>query len=308
MTTDPPEQVITPQQNVTSENPPAEAPKSASGSLVNPTIGRLPQPYPPMTSPILDLFSLQNKAAIITGAVSGIGFVVAEAYLQAGLSKLAIIDYAPNDAAVNKLRKVNPQAQVVFYNCDVRRASQVKDVIHQARDEFGVIDIFVANAGIAWTSGAIVDQADDDDAEWLNVFNIDVNGVYYCAKHIGKVFQQQGFGSLIMTASMSAHIVNVPNFQAPYNAAKSAVLHLGRSLAVEWANFARVNTVSPGYIGTELSDFVPEDIKSTWYRLTPKGRQGHPRELCGAYLYLASDAASFTTGSDIKVDGGYCSV
>ncbi|CAN3359886.1 sorbose reductase Sou1p [Diutina catenulata] len=303
MTTDPPQTTAT--QTPTPQQQPAETYEHGQ-SLVNPTIGTLPQPYPKMDQPIMSLFSLENKAAVITGAVSGIGFVVAESYLQAGLSKLAIIDYAPNDAAVNKLRKVNPNAQIEFYDCDVRVASRVKDVIHTIKGSFGTIDIFVANAGIAWTSGAIVEQEDDDDAEWLNVFNIDVNGVYYCAKHIGKVFKEQGFGSLVMTASMSAHIVNVPNFQAPYNAAKSAVLHLGRSLAVEWANFARVNTVSPGYIGTELSDFVPEDIKSTWYRLTPKGRQGHPRELCGAYLYLASDAASFTTGTDIKVDGGYC--
>lgn len=304
MTTDPPQTTAT-QTPTPQQQQPAETYEHGQ-SLVNPTIGTLPQPYPKMDQPIMSLFLLENKAAVITGAVSGIGFVVAESYLQAGLSKLAIIDYAPNDAAVNKLRKVNPNAQIEFYDCDVRVASRVKDVIHTIKGSFGTIDIFVANAGIAWTSGAIVEQEDDDDAEWLNVFNIDVNGVYYCAKHIGKVFKEQGFGSLVMTALMLAHIVNVPNFQAPYNAAKSAVLHLGRSLAVEWANFARVNTVLPGYIGTELSDFVPEDIKSTWYRLTPKGRQGHPRELCGAYLYLASDAASFTTGTDIKVDGGYC--
>ena len=254
----------------------------------------------------MELFSLASKSAVVTGGARGIGFVISEAYLQAGCQKLAIVDYAPNDVAVNKLRESFPKANIVYYNCDVRRAEQVKEVIDAIHAEFQVIDIFVANAGIAWTSGAMIDVPTDDD--WHNVMNVDLNGVYYCAKNIGKIFREQGKGSLVMTASMSAHIVNVPQLQAAYNVAKAGVLHLGKSLAIEWAPFARVNTVSPGYIGTELSDFVPDDMKNKWYALTPKGRQGHPRELCGAYLYLASDASTYTTGSDIKVDGGYCSV
>lgn len=275
-------------------------------SICNTDIGALPVPYPQLNPNIMELFSLASKSAVVTGGARGIGFVISEAYLQAGCQKLAIVDYAPNDVAVNKLRESFPKANIVYYNCDVRRAEQVKEVIDAIHAEFQVIDIFVANAGIAWTSGAMIDVPTDDD--WHNVMNVDLNGVYYCAKNIGKIFREQGKGSLVMTASMSAHIVNVPQLQAAYNVAKAGVLHLGKSLAIEWAPFARVNTVSPGYIGTELSDFVPDDMKNKWYALTPKGRQGHPRELCGAYLYLASDASTYTTGSDIKVDGGYCSV
>ena len=80
---------------------------------------------------------------------------------------------------------------------------------------------------------------------------------------------------------------------------------IGKSFALEWVKFARANTVSPGYIATEISSFVPEEVKNIWCDKTPMGRQGHPEELKGAYLYLASDAASFTTGTDISVDGGY---
>ncbi|KAK6461895.1 peroxisomal 2,4 dienoyl-CoA reductase and sorbitol utilization protein [Scheffersomyces coipomensis] len=275
-------------------------------SICNTDIGSLPAPFPQLSSNILDLFLLTNKHAVITGGARGIGYVISEAYLQAGISKLAIIDYSNNEPAINRLREQFPKSSINYYDCDVRKAEQVKNVIETIHKEFETIDIFVANAGIAWTSGPLIDQ--DNDDEWHNVMNVDLNGVYYCAKNIGKIFRQQGKGSLIMTASMSAHIVNVPQLQAAYNVAKAGVLHLSKSLAIEWAAFARVNTVSPGYIATELSDFVPDDIKNSWYALTPKGRQGAPRELCGAYLYLASDAATFTTGSDIKVDGGYCSV
>ena len=80
----------------------------------------------------------------------------------------------------------------------------------------------------------------------------------------------------------------------------------GKSLAVEWVKFARANSVSPGYIATEISDFVPSETKNIWRDKIPMGREGHPEELKGTYLYLASDASSYTTGADIVVDGGYC--
>ncbi|EAZ63262.1 peroxisomal 2,4- dienoyl-CoA reductase and sorbitol utilization protein [Scheffersomyces stipitis CBS 6054] len=279
---------------------------TAPQSMCNTDIGSLPAADPVLPTNVLDFFKLDGKTAAITGGARGIGYAISEAYLQAGISKLAIIDYAPNEAALDELRSRFLKSTIVYHNCDVRKADQVKSVIDKIEEEFKVIDIFVANAGIAWTSGPMIDQETDDD--WHNVMNVDLNGVYYCAKNIGKIFRKQGKGSLVMTASMSAHIVNVPQLQAAYNAAKAGVLHLGKSLAVEWAPFARVNTVSPGYISTELSDFVPTEMKNKWYALTPQGRQGAPRELCGAYLYLASDASTYTTGSDIRVDGGYCSV
>lgn len=279
-----------------------EGPQSVS----NKDIGPLPAQFPSLPGNVLDLFLLTGKSAAITGGARGIGYCISEAYCQAGLAQLAIIDYADNNLVIEQLQKKFPKTKISYFHCDVRKSEQVKTVIENIHSEFGELDIFVANAGIAWTAGAMIDQETDD--EWHNVMNVDLNGVYYCAKHVGRIFREQGRGSLVMTASMSAHIVNVPQLQAGYNAAKAGVLHLGKSLAAEWAPFARVNTVSPGYIATELSDFVPDDIKNTWYSLTPKGRQGLPRELVGAYLYLGSDASSFTTGTDIIVDGGYCSL
>ena len=95
-------------------------------------------------------------------------------------------------------------------------------------------------------------------------------------------------------------------WQPAYNASKAALVQLARSLANDWAAFARVNTVSPGYIDTKISDDMPQEGKEQWYAQTPMGRDADPRELKGIYLYLASDASTFTTGSDFIVDGGYC--
>ncbi|EGV65260.1 Sorbose reductase sou2 [Yamadazyma tenuis] len=272
-------------------------------SMINTAVGPVPVPFPTISNNIIDLFMLTGKSAIVTGGARGIGYAISEGYCQANIAKLAIVDYSNHEENIAKLQKTHPNTQVEFFQCDVRNAEQVKDVITRIHELFGVLDIFVANAGIAWTSGAMIES--ETDAEWHNVMNVDVNGVYYCAKNIGKIFKQQGKGSLIFTASMSAHIVNVPNYQAPYNAAKAAVLHLSRSLSIEWIDFARVNTVSPGYMATEISEFIPKETRTHWSQLVPKGREGIPRELAGAYLYLASDAASYTTGADIRVDGAY---
>jgi sorbose reductase len=99
--------------------------------------------------------------------------------------------------------------------------------------------------------------------------------------------------------------VNYPQLQACYNAVKAGVIHLGKSLAVEWSGFARVNTISPGYISTEISDYLPKEIKSQWWTAIPMGRPALPEEVVGAYIYLASDASTYTTGADIRIDGAY---
>ena len=117
-----------------------------------------------------------------------------------------------------------------------------------------------------------------------------------------------GGGSIINTASMSGHIVNVPQPQCAYNASKAGVMQLTKSLAVEWAKKGvRVNSISPGYIGTELI-MAAEHLKpliEQWNAMAPMGRLGKPEELMGVVVYLASEAATFTTGSDFIVDGAF---
>lgn len=256
---------------------------------------------PNVTTP--SLFSLKGKVSSITGASQGIGYAVAEAFAQAG-SDLALWYIGKQNDPSEKAEFLSSKygVKVKCYDGDVTNVENVKSIIERQVEDFGKIDVFVANAGIAWTSGSLVDN--DDDSAWQKVMSVNVDGVYNCAKYIGRQFKKQGSGSLIFTASISAHIVNQPQKQACYNASKACVLHLMKCLAVEYAPFARVNSVSPGYILTDIIHFAPEDMLNNWWSQVPLGRGGTPKELTGAYLYLASDASSFTTGTDIKVAGG----
>lgn len=265
-------------------------------------LGPLPRPAPKPAASVLDLFSLKGKVASITGSSVGIGYGVAEAYAQAG-ADVAIWYNSHNADEKAKALSEKYGVRAKAYKVKVTDPEAVEAAIKQQIADFGKIDIFVANAGVPWTAGPLIDT--DSHDEWNKVINLDLNGVYYCAKYIGRHFRDQGKGSFIATASMSGHIVNFPQMQACYNGAKAAVRHFCTSLAVEWAGFARVNTISPGYIATEISDFVPKETKAQWWQFTPMGREGEVQELVGAYLYLASDASTYTTGSDIRVDGGY---
>jgi sorbose reductase len=130
-----------------------------------------------------------------------------------------------------------------------------------------------------------------------------VDGVVFCSKYVGEIFKKQGSGNLIITSSMSAHIVNVPVDQPVYNASKAFVTHFGKSLALEWRDFARVNVVSPGFFNTKMGA-NPLAVNEA-YRMAVLGRQGHVKEIKGLFLYLASDASTYMTGSDLLIDGGY---
>ncbi|KGR06859.1 hypothetical protein MG5_03877 [Candida albicans P57072] len=271
-------------------------------SYTNAKLGSLPTKAATIPDNILDAFSLKGKVASVTGSSGGIGWAVAEGYAQAGADVAIWYNSHPADDKAEYLTKTYG-VKSKAYKCNVTDFQDVEKVVKQIESDFGTIDIFVANAGVAWTEGPEIDVKGVD--KWNKVVDVDLNSVYYCAHVVGPIFRKKGKGSFIFTASMSASIVNVPQLQAAYNAAKAGVKHLSKSLSVEWAPFARVNSVSPGYIATHLSEFADPDVKSKWLQLTPLGREAKPRELVGAYLYLASDAASYTTGADLAVDGGY---
>ncbi|SCU85343.1 LAME_0D01002g1_1 [Lachancea meyersii CBS 8951] len=272
-----------------------------------------PQPAPQLPEHVMDMFSLKGKLAAVTGASSGIGYDVAVAFAQAGANVAMWYNSNPHITEVVGELSKKYGVTVRAYKCSVTSSKDVRNTIEQIQRDFNSnIDIMVANAGVAWTDGPLLnlleqDQEDKCDEAWNKVIDVDLNGIYRVAKAIGPVFKKQNSGgSFIVTASMSGHVVNVPQMQAAYNAAKAGVLHLCKSLAVEWAGFARVNTVSPGYIATEITNFAEDELKDKWHKLTPMGREALPRELIGAYLYLASGASTYTTGTDIIVDGGYC--
>ncbi|KAH8660362.1 sorbitol utilization protein SOU2 [Xylariales sp. PMI_506] len=276
---------------------------------------------PPNRTKIFDLLSLKGRTAIISGGGAGIGYAVAQGLAEAGAN--VAIWYNSNKATPEKAKAIEEEYGVKCkaYQVDVRNPEEVEKAIFQQVEEFnGRLDIFVANAGIPWTEGPVIEGSIE---LYRDVMAINHDGVYYCARAAGKIWKRQqvegtdisgkklenySYGSFIATASMSGHIANIPLVQTAYNASKAGVIHMCKSLATEWCRYARANAVSPGYIDTEISTFASAETKSTWKHKVPMGREGQPHELKAIYVFLASDASSYMTGADLIIDGGYTCV
>ena len=250
---------------------------------------------------VLDLFDLQGKRALVTGASSGIGKRVAAAYVQAGAQVALAARHAEKlEVVADELAAVGGRAVPIC--CDVTQPEQVSRMLDQVIAELGGIDIAVCNAGII----TVTPMLDMPPEEFQSIQDTNVTGVFLTAQAAAKAMVRQGQGGVIInTASMSGHIINIPQQVGHYCASKAAVIHLTKAMAVELApHKIRVNSVSPGYILTELVEPYSE-YHSLWEPKIPLGRLGRPEELTGLYLYLASEASSYMTGSDIVIDGGY---
>lgn len=255
------------------------------------------------------LFSLKGKLCVVTGASSGIGYCISEGFAAHG-AQLVMVYNSTDVSEKAKLLSEKYQVEVECMKCDLSDPNSIEKLINDILSKYERIDVFVANAGIAWHGGGIVNFKTNDELvhDFKKFIDLDFSSVYYCCAHAGKVFQKQKFGNMIITGSMSGSIVNTPQEQAAYNAAKAGVIHLGKSLAMEWAKFGpnvRVNVVSPGYVQTRLTGAIDSSLRKHWNEMTPMGRMAQPEEMVGAYVYLASDASTYTTGSNIVVDGGY---
>lgn len=250
---------------------------------------------------VLNLFDLRGKRALVTGASSGIGKEVARAYVQAGAQvALAARHLEALDAVADELTAAG--GTVVPVRCDVTKPDQVDEMLDRVTAELGGIDIAVCNAGII----SVAPMLDMPPDEFQRIQDTNVTGVFLTARAAARAMVRQGRGgAIITTASMSGHIINVPQQVGHYCASKAAVIHLTRAMAVEFApHHIRVNSVSPGYIRTELVEPLAE-YHALWEPKIPMGRLGRPDELAGLYLYLASEASSYMTGSDVVIDGGY---
>ena len=263
----------------------------------------MPIPVPKASS-LHDLLSLKGKVVVVTGASGprGMGIEAARGCAEMG-ADVAITYATRREGGERNAKELTEKYGVkcVPYKCDVGNWSEVEKLVQDVIKEFGKIDAFIANAGRTANSGILEGSVQD----WNEVIQTDLTGTFHCAKAVGAHFKERGTGSLVITSSMSGHIVNFPQEQTSYNVAKSGCIHMAKSLANEWRDFARVNSISPGYIDTGLSDFIDQKTRELWWSMIPMGRDGDAKELKGAYVYLCSDASSYTTGSDIVIDGGY---
>ncbi|WP_010254100.1 SDR family oxidoreductase [Treponema primitia] len=246
------------------------------------------------------LFGLNGKTAIVTGGGRGIGQVVALGLAKAG-AEIAIISRTGADETVRLIEKEGGKAYSLL--ADVTKESEVDTALKTVVSRSGSLDIVFNNAGVCIHK----DTLEASIAEWREVLDINLTGEYIVARAAGKIMIERHIkGSIINMASMSGSIVNVPQWQASYNASKAGVIHMTRSLAVEWSQYGiRVNSLSPGYIGTPMSVDTPQELKDAWMPLIPAHRMGDPEELVGAVIYLAAASSGYTNGSDLIVDGAY---
>ncbi len=250
---------------------------------------------------VLDSFDLAGRTAVVTGSTRGLGRAFAHALAEAGAN--IVIVGRDEDAArlvQAEITALGVGADVVL--ADVTRRPDVEQILQRTITAFGRADILINNAGACIHKPAV--EVTDD--EWDAVMDVNLRAVWIASQVFGRHMIEQGGGTIVNIGSMSAAIVNRPQWQPAYNASKAAVHHLTHSLAAEWApHHVRVNALAPGYMHTDMSPIHEPQFQRYWIEDTPQNRAGEPDELGPAIVFLASDASSFMTGSVLTIDGGY---
>ena len=248
----------------------------------------------------LNVFRLDGKIALVTGASSGIGAQTVKLFSSLGAKVIAA---ARREDRLQDLANQYPNVMAV--KCDVGVEADCKNVVETVINEFGKIDILINNAGISDPIPALEEDLD----QFKRVIQIDLISCFHlaqlCAQHMET---QETGGAIVNVASIHGFVGSSPNNQPGYTAAKGGLINLTRELALEWARHGiRVNAIAPGYITTELTDeMIAGESGRKWIeRNTPMRRPGEVTELDGAMLLLASDAGSYITGETIAIDGGW---
>jgi NAD(P)-dependent dehydrogenase (short-subunit alcohol dehydrogenase family) len=249
---------------------------------------------------VLEKFMLTGKKAVITGGARGIGQSIAFAFAEVG-ADIAVLDVMDATETIEKVRALGREA--ISIKIDVANEKDVERAFLQVEQKFTNVDVLFNNAGICINRPA----ENMTFEEWRQVVDVDLNAAFLVARAAGRnMIKNKRGGSIINTASMSGHIVNFPQEQCAYNSAKAGLIQLTKSLAVEWAKYnIRVNALSPGYVATPMTLRAPQEWKDVWFSMGATRRMCEPEELQGAALYLASNASTYTTGSDLIVDGAF---
>ncbi len=250
---------------------------------------------------VLDTFGLDGRRVLVTGGNRGLGRAFALALAEAGADvAIAGRDTERNDRVATEIAERGRRGLAV--TADITRREDVTAMVEQVTAEFGGIDVLVNNAGIAIHRPAL--EVPDD--EWQQVIDLNLTALWNTSTAVARGMIAAGGGVIVNVGSMSAQIVNRPQWQASYNASKAAVHHLTRSLAAEWApHNIRVNAIAPGYVKTDMAPVDQPEFRRHWILDAPQQRYATPDEIAPSVVYLASPASSFMTGSVLLIDGGY---
>lgn len=249
---------------------------------------------------------LSGKAALVTGGALGIGSAAC-ALLAAEGASVAVTDVLEDEGEKVASRINASGGRARFWRLDVTDEARVEEVVNEAAGEFGRLDVLVNNAGV---SGARKPAHELTEEDWKRVMAVNLKGAFFCTKHAAPHMRSSGGGSIVNVGSVLGVVANPDN--SPYVATKAALRYMSKADALTYApDNIRVNCVNPGYVWTPLiekyvnSTEDPAGAKEALAGAHPLGRLGTPEEVAWAIVYLASDEASFVTGSDLNVDGGY---
>ena len=250
-----------------------------------------------------DLFRLDGKTAVVTGASSGLGIVFAHALAAAGAS--VVVSARRLDRLEQLAAEIEREGgQALAVACDVASEEDVDTLAAKAVDRFGKVDVLVANAGVSDPRPAEQETLD----VWQRILAVNLTGVFLCDRRFGALMLEQGSGSIVNVASVLGVVGAGQIPQASYTASKGGVVNLTRELAAQWARRGvRVNAIGPAWFESEMTEeMFASDRALRWIRRkTPMGRPGRGEELAGPVVFLASDASSYVTGQTLLVDGGW---
>jgi 3-oxoacyl-[acyl-carrier protein] reductase len=250
---------------------------------------------------------LENKFAIITGGANGIGRATAQRFAEEGAS-IAILDMDDESGENLETEMRSKNHKAVYKHVDVADAESVENTFREILDDWGRIDILINNAGILRDSQLVKYKEGEVKsrmslADFDAVIRVNLRGVFLCTRAIAPSMIQQKYGRIISASSVVGLYGNFG--QTNYVAAKSGIIGMTRVWARELGRYGiTVNAVAPGFVSTEMVRQMPEKVLETMISRTPLGRLGEPEDIANAYLYLASDEASFVTGTVLSVDGG----